>query len=189
MQTEIFIKKSALKYAYRNSAKGNEISIALDDYGFTLCHHGHEQVISYASIVAVRIARLANNDYRLFLYPDDSPTVTISSLSRALDGQQIDQSREYTLFVRVLHHHLKDKSSAVFTSGGNAAKVWTIAAISAVSSLLLSVIADYLGFELWNPYLQAAVIASCAFFVAFAFSIRNLPKNYTPTDIPLQFLP
>jgi hypothetical protein len=176
-----------VRYAFRKSAKSEEVSITLDDYGFSLCEGGREEKISYANIVAVRISRQPN--HRVFLYPDESRTITISSLSWDTDGKQRDQSREYTLFVRVLHHHLKDKSPAVFTSGGNASKIWKLAGICALFCFLGSVIVDYLGFGLFNPYTQALILALISFLVVILSSIRNFPKTYTPTDIPLQFLP
>ncbi len=178
-----------MKYAFRNSAKGEEVSVTLDDYGFTLREGSHEEKISYANIVAVRISKQPNHSYRVSLYPDASRTIVISSVSWGSDGKQLDQSREYTLFVRVLHHHLKDKSPAVFTSGGNASRIWKLAGISALLCFLVSVIIDYLGLGLINPYTQALILTGISFLIVVLFSIRNFPKTYRPTDIPLQFLP
>ncbi len=178
-----------MKYSFRNSAKGKEISILLDDYGFAICEGIHQEKISYASIVAVRICKKINRVYRVFLYPDASRTITISSNSWDDHGNPIDQSREYGLFVRVLHHHLKDKSPAVFTSGGKASKIWSLAAASAILCFLISVVIDYLGFGLMNPYKQSLILAMVSFLAVILSSIRNFPKTYTPTDIPIQFLP
>ncbi|HWA35063.1 MAG TPA: hypothetical protein VG737_13070 [Cyclobacteriaceae bacterium] len=184
-----FIEKKKVNYTFRKSPKSAEVSITLDDYGFLLREGDHQEKISYANIVAVRICRQPNHIYRVYLYPDESRAITISSLSWDSDGKQRDQSREYTLFVRVLHHHLKDKSPAVFTSGGNASKIWKLAGILAFLCFLASVIIDYLGFGLFNPYTQALVLALVCFLIVILSSIRNFPKTYTPTDIPLQFLP
>lgn len=178
-----------MKYSFRNSAKGSEISITLDDYGFTLRANGKEEKISYANIVAVRISKVQNHVFRMFLHPDASRTIAISSLSWSADGIPKDQSREYALFVRVLHHHLKDKSPAVFTSGGDAGKIWKLVGISAFLSLSISLLIDYLGFGIMNPYTQALILGVVSTAISIGLSVRNFPKAYTPGDIPLQFLP
>jgi hypothetical protein len=178
-----------VRYSFRNSANGDEFVVELDDYTLTLHGPGRKEVVPYAGIVAVRICKQQNHSYRIFLYPDANGPIVISSLSWDGDGVPRDQSREYALFVRVLHHHLKDKSPAVFTSGGDAAKIWKLGIASAALSLMVVVAINYLSLGLAIPYVQALFFAAMVFLMVIAFSIRNFPKSYVPTDIPLHFLP
>ncbi|MEJ0054225.1 MAG: hypothetical protein WDN75_00395 [Bacteroidota bacterium] len=181
--------KRAVEYSFRNSANGETTSIVLRDYDFTFRKGKEVEVISYANIVAVRISRTSGKNFRMYLYPDDHSPLVIPAVSFSENGKPMDQSREYAMLVRVLHHHLKDKSKAVFSSGGNSDKIWQWAAVSAVFSFIISIIADYLGFGLMNVYIQASVLTLMAVTVVVALNARNLPKTYQPTDIPLQFLP
>lgn len=162
--------------------------IRLDDYSFILRHGSREEVISYASIVAVRIDRSIDHTYKLYLYPDGHETIVINSQSIG-PGITDDNGREYAMFVRVLHHHLKEKSQAVFTSGGNFSRIWQWAVAVAAISLVISLGAEYGGFSLMNAYAQALILTTLTIVMLFAFRVNKLPKSYSPTNIPLQYLP
>jgi hypothetical protein len=182
------LEEKVVEYTFRNSPNDEPASVILRDYDFTFRRGKDVEVISYANIFAVRISKAAGKTFKMHLYPDDHSPVVISSFSFE-NGSQVDQSREYNMLVRVLHHHLKDKSKAVFSCGGNSDKIWQWAAISAVFSFVISIVADYLGFGLMNPYIQAAILFLMAIIMVVVLNARNLPKTYQPTDIPLQFLP
>ena len=177
-----------MEYSFRNSASGETISIVLRDFDFTFRRGKGAEVISYVNIFAVRISKISSKNFRIHLYPDDHDPIVIPSFSFS-DGKQISQSREYAMLVRVLHHHLKDKSRAVFSCGGNGDKIWQWAVVSAIFSFAISIIADYLGFSLMNVYVQSAILTLLAIIMVFALNAGNMPKTYQPTDIPLQFLP
>ncbi len=178
-----------MEYSFRNSANGKPQMLVLGDYGFTLHNETTEEAIPYANIVAVRISRSIGKSFRVHLYPDDRRPVVIPSQSFSENGKTVDQSREYSMLVRVLHHHLKDKSKASFSCGGNSDKIWQWVGISAIISFVLSIIAEYLGVGLINPYVQALILAVLSAIIVIVFNARNLPKTYEPTEIPLQFLP
>jgi hypothetical protein len=188
LESPATLKKKVVEYSFRDSANGETISIVLRDYDFTFRRGKEAEAISYVNIFAVRISKISGKNFRIHLYPDGHNPLVIPSFSFA-DGKQIDQSREYAMLVRVLHHHLKDKSKAVFSCGGNGDKIWQWAVISAIFSFAISIIADYLGFGLVNVYVQAFVLTLLAIIMIIALNAGNMPKTYQPTDIPLQFLP
>jgi hypothetical protein len=176
-----------VEYSFRNSPNGEVLSILLEEYDFILQKGIEKESIAYANILSVRITR-SGKVYKIHICPDGHRPIVISSLSFE-NGKTVDQFREYALLVRVLHHHLRDKSKAVFSCGGNSEKLWQWIGLSAAFSFVISVIADYWGISLVNPYLQALILTALCGIVVIALNARNLPRNYTPTDIPLQFLP
>jgi hypothetical protein len=54
---------------------------------------------------------------------------------------------------------------------------------------MASSVLNYLGFGLLNPYIQALLFSVVAAIIVIFFSVRKLPRNYHPGNIPLQFLP
>lgn len=164
-------------------------TLQLSDYSLMLRKHGREQVIAYASIISIRISKSSGKNFKMFLSQDGHPPVVIPNYSFSEKGDSLDQSGAYSLFVRVLHHYLKDKSRTVFTSGGDASRIWQWAVILATFSLIISLAADYVGFSLINPYVQAMILTGLTIVIVVALGPGKLPKTYMPTDIPLQFLP
>ncbi len=178
-----------MEYTFRNSPGGEATTIKLSDYDLSLQKGGSEELIPYASIVSVRIFKVSAHSYKIYIYPDDHKPIVIRSMSHDKDGKDIDQSREYALLVRVLHHHLKDKSTAVFSCGGNSEVIWLWTAISIIVSFGVSVVAEYFDFEVLNLYAETCILSFFAIVVVLAINARNFPKTYEPSEIPLQFLP
>ena len=178
-----------MEYSFKKSPQSESLTLRLDDYGFILRKDGKEEVFSYASVLSVRITRSNNHVYTLYIFPDDHKPIVITSRCCDENGALIDQSASYSLFVRVLHHHLKEKSRAVFTAGNSPDRIWQWSGISAFVSFIISITASYGGFSLVNPYMLALILTSLMVATIFLLSANKLPKTYKPTEIPLQFLP
>ena len=178
-----------MEYTFRKATHQGEIALVLGDYSFIRRMGGKEEVISYASITDVRISKLSNHVFKIYLSADGHQPIVISSQSFEGNGMKIDQSAGYAMFVRVLHHYLKDKSQAAFTSGGNTARIWQLAVVSALFSFWISIAADYLVSSLMNPYIQALIFAALTATIIIVSNFKKLPKSYHPGDIPIQFLP
>lgn len=164
------------------------ITVVLDDYRLILRKGSSEEIFPYASIVAVRISR-SGEGYATYIYPDDRKPVAIHSKSYSEEGTVIDQSGGYSLLVRVLHHHLKEKSQAVFRTGTHPGTIWWVAGIAAMLSFVASICLHYYGFRILNPYLQTLLLSLMAGVIILVSSIRKLPRNYHPANIPIRFLP
>jgi hypothetical protein len=89
----------------------------------------------------------------------------------------------------VLHYHLKEKGSPVYTSGFsfNLITAWLL--ISAFASFFVSFISEYLGISVINPFIQALVLTLVLAVVMVIANRSRLPKTYSPAEIPFQFLP
>jgi hypothetical protein len=177
-----------LEYSFRASRRSEITTVSLDDYRLILHKGSVKEIIPYASIVAIRVSR--NKDYYYtYIYPDAHQAVFIKSKSVSEDGSIIDQSGGYSLLIRVLHHHLKEKSQAVFRSGNDPERLWLSVGAATVFSFMVSIVLHYFGFRLINPYMQALLFSMFAGMIVIFISARNLPRNYHPGNIPLQFLP
>ncbi len=182
-------RKNILEYSFKISIQGNLTVIHLDEYNLTLRIGNVKETIAYASITSVRINKSSDNTFRIYMDVDDHPVITVPSWSYSPLGKRENQSGAYLLFVRVLHHHLKDKSQANFKAGKNLNRMGQWALVSALTSVIISIIAEYLGLGFMNPYLQSLILSMLAMIVIFVFSLNKLPKTYSPSNIPLQFLP
>ena len=163
--------------------------ITLGDYGFTISKGKQDGSVAYANIHSVRISRSSGRLYRMHIYPDGQTPIVIGSLSYEKDENEIDHCREYSMLVRVLHHHLKDKSPAVFSCGGSSEKIWIWIIVSVMASFAITMVGRYLGLGLLNPYADALLLS--LLFIAFVIvlNLGNIPKSYNPAEIPLHFLP
>ena len=117
LETPWSLWKRLVGYTFRSSALEAETTVVLDDYTLRCRNGENEEVISYASITSVRINRLSKHVYKIYLSADGHRSMAISSQSLTEKGMMVDHSTGYSLFVRVLHRYLKDKSQAVFRSG------------------------------------------------------------------------
>lgn len=177
-----------MEYSFKASRNSETSTILLDDYRLILRKGSAEKIIPYASIVAVRVSR-TKDCYCTYIYPDAHKTIVIKSKSFGEDGSVIDQAGGYSLLVRVLHHHLKQKRQAVFRSGNDPEWLWLSVGAAAVFSFLISIFLHYFGLRFINPYMQALLFSLLAGLVVIFISARKLPRNYHPGNIPLQFLP
>jgi hypothetical protein len=177
-----------LEYSFRTSKRSEITTVSLDDYRLILRKGSTEEIIPYASIVTVRVSR-TKDFFCTYIYPDARKVVLVKSKSFSEDGSVIDQAGGYALLIRVLHHHLKEKSQATFRSGNDPEQLWLWVGATAVFSFLASIILHYFGLRLINPYMQALLFSVLTGMIVIFMSVRKLPRNYSPGSIPLQFLP
>lgn len=177
-----------MEYSFTNIS-GTRYAIVLEEYGFTFHETDRQRSISYASVVELRMCKGSGGEYRLIVLTDNDGAVGVSSISHNGPHEKIDQAKAYTLFVRVLHHHLKEKGHTVFTCGGTKDGLWKGIGTVIVVSLILSIGLNFWGFSLVNPYLQAVFLVPLLFGAALMIRLVEFPKNYDPADIPIQFLP
>lgn len=178
-----------MTYTYSISPHDGEISLVLDEYCLIIKKGTKEEIISYANVTSVRMSKSSGHVFQTHLSADGHGTLVICSHSINGNGAWIEQSVAYGLFVRVLHHHLKDKSHSVFTLGGDIDRIWKWATFSGVFSFGISLATNYFGFTLMNPYVQGLIFAVLVTAMMVIINLKKMPKSYHPTDIPLHFLP
>jgi hypothetical protein len=183
-----YIKK-VVEYTFKNSSSEKVQTIILNQYNFNLQAAGKEIILPYANVHSVRLSKNNAKIFKITIYSESHRPIIITNKYYLPDGQWEDRSRQYTAFVRVLHYHLKDKSSTVYTSGFslNLLTAWLL--ISAFTSFFVSFISEYLGISLMNPFVQALLLTAMITIFIVAVNRGRLPRTYPPEDIPFQFLP
>jgi hypothetical protein len=183
------IKFLPLEYTFKNSLREEAQTVVLNVYSITVSSANSEYNISYANITTVRLCKVTPTFYKTIIHHDGNKPLTITNQFISEDGVQVDRSRMYSTFIRVLHYHLKDKSASAYTSGCNITSLWKWGVFSIIASFILSFTLDYLGFGLVNPYLLTLILT---FLIAAIVVVRNVgqwPREYTATDIPITLLP
>ena len=177
-----------LEYSFKNTARDLVHTVLLNDYNMTVRSGDDETVIPYANITNVRLCKVSGDIFRMIISYTDK-TLIVTNQFVADNGAVENRSRLYATFVRVLHFHLKDKSTAFYKSGCSREKLWRSAIVAAALSFILCFVADFLGFNIINPYADAVILST--FFISFLLMMQvgRLPKDYSATNIPLELLP
>ena len=182
-------EKKVVEYTFKNSPSEKVQTAILHQYNFTLQSAGTEKVIPYANITSVRLSRTGNKEFKMVLVAENHGTVTVSNKYYLPDGQLEDRSRQYSTFVRVLHYHLKEKSSTEYLSGFSLRLfgAWLLA--SAFLAFFITFVSEYLGASMINPFGQGLILTLLFVGILFIIYKGRLPRHYSPSEIPLQFLP
>lgn len=146
-----------------------------------------EIVVPYAHITTVRLCRSTHAIFRMVISFGKQSIIVTNQFVK--DKETESRSRQYATFVRVLHFHLKDKSTAVYQSGCSRGKIWLTGITLTVGSFMVSFVTDFLGFGIINPYADGTVLAVIAVPLILVLQIVRLPKDYSATNIPFELLP
>jgi hypothetical protein len=177
-----------LEYTFKNSVRDQAHTILLNDYNMTVRSGQVEAVVPYANITNVRLCKASDEMFKMIIsYNDKTLVVTNHFISD--NGGIGNQSRLYATFVRVLHFHLKDKSTAHYKTGCSREKLWRSAIVAVLTSFILCVVSDFLGFSIINPYVDAFVLSAFFIGVLLLMQFGRLPKDYSATNIPFELLP
>ncbi len=181
-------KIPVLEYTFKNTSRDEAQTIVLNDYNLTVRSGSEETVLPYAHITSVRLCKVSQDIFRMIISFNDK-TLIVTNQFVADNGGTENRSRLYATFVRVLHFHLKDKSKALYKSGCSREKLWRSSIAAATGSFVLCFVADFLGFSLINPYIDAAILSAMFISLLLFMQIGSLPKDYSATNIPLELLP
>jgi hypothetical protein len=178
-----------VEYTFKNSLSEKAVTIILNPTEMILQSPEREETIGYEQVNSVKLSRLSDSSFRIRIGVDAHPPIVVTNRYFLPSGEFEDRSRQYGTFVRVLHFHLKSKSAPVYTSGKSFRLLLIWSLMSAFIAFFVSFISEYLGLSLIDPFIQAFILT--AFIVAMIFLLNKgkLPKEYSPEDIPLQFLP
>jgi hypothetical protein len=91
-------------------------TICLTEHNLTVKQGKQEMVMPYAMINEVILNKARGKLFRMRLCPDNGKPIVVTNTYHTSPKNVEDRSRAYATFVRVLHFHLKDKSSAKFSA-------------------------------------------------------------------------
>lgn len=177
-----------MEYTFKNTAKDPAQTVLLNDYNMTIHSGDHNTVVPYANITNVRLCKVSGDIFRMII-SFDGKVLIITNQFVSDNGGTENRSRPYGTFVRVLHFHLKDKSTALYKTGCSREKLWRSGIAAATGSFILCFVSDFLGFNIINPYLDAAILSAIFISLLMIMQLGSLPKDYSATNIPLELLP
>jgi hypothetical protein len=178
-----------VEYTFKNSASEKVRTIILNQYNFIIQSQDNEERIPYVNVTSVKLSKTSGKIFKITISQDGRGPIVITNKYYLPDGAVEDRSRQYATFVRVLHYHLKEKSSPVYTTGFSVSLLMAWILISAFASFFISFISEYLGASLLNPFLQSLLLTMVIVMIVVALNRGRLPKTYSPGEIPLQLLP
>jgi hypothetical protein len=164
-------------------------TIYLNEYNLTIKQGKQETVIPYAGINAVVLNKSRAKIFRARLHPEGGQPIVITNTYYTSEKNVEDRSRAYATFVRVLHFHLKDKSKAIFLSGSGPASLWLWLCFAAALGFIVGITVNYLGITFVSPVIDGLILAASLATIVVLSRLGRIRKPYTPTDIPLEFLP
>jgi hypothetical protein len=180
---------SGMEYQSKNSKGEEPIQIYLRDISMQVKTLGRDLIIFYSSIERVSLTRRTGSLFSLRFTTIDNKSFTITNKYVHSTGYIEDKSPAYTMFVRVLHMHLKEKSKAQFTCR----KIFHIPDWQKLAIVVLlfgiSYLFDFMGVKLFHPAIHGAALSAIAILVITVSeknkgienpSIRGIPRDYLP---------
>lgn len=177
-----------MEYTFKNTARDFAQTILLNDYNLTIRSGDQDTVVPYANITNVRLCKVSPELFRMIISYNDK-TLLVTNQYVADNGGAENRSRIYSTFVRVLHFHLKDKSTALYKSGCSKEKLWRSAVIAAALSFIVCFVVDFLGYRIINPYVDGLILSTVLVLTLVFMQFGRLPKDYSATNIPFELLP
>lgn len=176
------------EYTYKNSLSEKPYTAILTEYNLTIQSEGQERVIPYANILTVRLCK-SKNRFKAVIQPDGQQPIIITNQFYLSNHEHEDRSRQYTTFIRILHFHMKDKSTAEYTCGKNIKSLLVWACSAVVVAFILSFVLEFLQMNPINSNMLAVCLSLFAIVLIVFLNWGRLPNVYRPEEIPLQFLP
>ncbi len=177
-----------MEYVFNNRPSQNPRTILLAEYNMSVQQKGDEKLVAYASITELRLTK-SNSTFKAIISIDGNSGIEVSNQLYHTDGKTEDRSRQYETFIRVLHFHLKDKSTSRFVAGCS----WVKAIVAILAAILFSVGIsyglDWMKLSFVDPFTMSLLFSTLSLGFLVATFWPSLPKRYSPTEIPTQFLP
>lgn len=178
-----------MEYTFKNSLADKVCTIKLDQEGLVMHSAGVEDPIPYTLVRSVQLSRMNDQTFMMTIRISGRAPLIVTNKYFYPSGEFEDRSRQYGAFVRIFHYHLKTKATAVFTSGKSARLLLVWVVLAAFVSFLVSFISEYLAISVMNPFGQSVFLTGLIVLVILVLNRGKFPRQYSPEEIPLQFLP
>jgi hypothetical protein len=179
-----------MKYAFNIHPDRNSIEVELNSFQLIIHEHGQERTMPYSAITDVRLER-RKDIFFMTIHSLDYGSVRISNRLYSSSKQWHDQSRQYQTLVRILHLHLlKTQCEAEFCAGFKPNSMPTKFILITILSSLVYFIEDYFDIITFvHPVMAGFITLVIGILLLMAPYLRDIPKSYSPSDIPLNMLP
>ena len=178
-----------MEYTFKNSLSARACTVLLGEYQLTWQIAGREAVIPYSSITAIHLSKKGHTRYGIRVDSQHQRPIWITNVYFLSRHQIEDRSRQFGTFVRILHLHLSTKSKAVFRIGFSPTRL-----VACGAAALFLPVAAFFGEQhvapgLFDYFLGGSSVVLLTLAGWLLLNRNWVPKNYPPTDIPLEFLP
>jgi len=178
-----------MKYAFKSQPNQNVIEMELTSFQIVIHQQGKERVIPYSAITDVRL-ECKKGLFFTTIQSLDFGSIQLSNRSVGESGKWEDQSRQYHTFVRVLHHHLmKTHCPAEFCAGFKPSHLSVKFMVLILVAALFYFVEEYFNIFHIHPLLVVLIVSGIGTLIILSPFLKNPPKSYNPSDIPLNMLP
>ena len=178
-----------MEYTSKNSKNEEPIQIYLRDLSMQVKSLGRDLIVFYSSVETVNLIKRPGGVFSLRFTTIENKSFTISNKYVHPSGHIEDKSPAYSMFVRVLHMHLKEKSKARLSCR----KVFHIPDWQKLAIILLlfgiSYLLDYMGVKLFHPAIHGAALSAIALLIITVSEKNKAFENSSCKEIPREFLP
>lgn len=173
-----------MEYQSKSSKKGNPLTIKLTESALVLNVKGIDESFPYSMIEKIEISKQSGNNCAITIITNNSRSYTIFNRNESADGLVHDNSTGYSMFVRVLHHHLRTKSKVKFTCK-------RYFHISLWQKILVAVLLLGVSYFFGNPASHLLLFALSLSILPLMLILEKIPfvNEYKPDEIPLDFFP
>jgi len=178
-----------VEYTYKNTASSRACSISLSNDHLVILSADKEEVIPYGEVKSVKLERIHTSHFKMTLHIVNHPPIEVSNKYYLATGEVEDRSKQYATFVRVLHFHLKNKSTSEYTSGLRRSLLFIWTSLAAFAACFFTFVGEFFAWTIVNPFLQAAVLTVTIAAIIFLVNRNKLRQPYSPSEIPFHFLP
>jgi hypothetical protein len=177
-----------MEYLCKNSKKERATSFMLSDLAMQVRGHSKDEVVHYSGVKSVWINK-ESGVYSVTITTMEGNQYVISNQFVHDNGRVENKSNAYTLFVRVLHRHLREKSKARFTCVKKyhlpdwQKFLWVPLAFG------IAFLLDRLGYTLFHWALQGVALAAIGLLIIIISEKNRAVEKSTSGEIPVEFLP
>lgn len=184
-----FMAGMFMDYQTKNSRGDEPTHFYLRDVSMQVKGLGRDLIVFYSSIEKVNLTKRMGSLYTLRFTTIDNKTFTITNKYVHATGHIEDKSAEYSLFVRVLHMHLKEKSKAQISCRkefhmADWQKLAVVILLFGISYLL-----DFMGVRLFHPAIHGAALSAIALLLITISEKNKSVENLSVREIPKDYLP
>ena len=178
-----------MEYLCKNSKGEDPIHIHLWENSIQVKSPGRDLIFFYSNIEKVNLTKKTGGLYSLRFTTIDNRSLTVTNKYIQSTGHIEDKSPAYTMFARVLHMHLKEKSKAKISCR----KVFYIPDWQKLAIVLLlfgiSYLLDLMGLKFFHPAIHGVALSAIALLIIILSEKNKVTKNSTSQEIPSEFLP
>jgi hypothetical protein len=177
-----------VEYVFRNSVNHGPCTVSLGQFSLIIKEGDRERIVSYAGIRAVRLKRKGDL-FSVGIDCESGDPIKITNRYYHTAERYDDYSPAYASFVRILHHHLHDKSQAAFRCGVKSTNLLGLVFFLMITSFGIAFLLEFFELKITTFWGQSIGLFSLLLIGILVMLRDRFPQSYDPENIPLSYLP